>query len=97
MTKKEELYYLLKAFKNGKYDVITFCDVYDSVFYPDVPVDELSAFELEKFGDLAKKVVRFSQYEIDHKLCPNAYFTEEEVSAAIDIAYFALIEEQTGF
>ena len=97
MTKKEELYYLLNAFKNGKYDVITFCDVFDSVFYPDVPVDELSAFELKKFEDLAKIVVRFSQYEEDHKLCPNAYFTEEEVNAAIDIAYFALIEEQAKF
>jgi len=95
LTKKEELYYLLKAFKRGEYDVILFCDVFEDIFYPDVPVDELSAFELEKFKDLAKIVVRFSQYEEDHKLCPNAFRTVEEVNAAIDIAYSALVEDGT--
>lgn len=91
MTKKQELYYLLKAFKRGEYDISTFCDVFISIFYPDVPVDELSSFELQMFNEMPEILVRFSPYEEDHRLCAKAFTTEEEVGVAIDIAYSKLL------
>ena len=93
MTKKQELYYLLNAFKRGEYEISTFCKVFEDIFYPDVPKSELSVYELEKFEDMAKIIVRFTPYEEDLKL-PNVYYNEEEVRAAIEIAYVELIDHK---
>lgn len=93
MTKKQELYYLLKAYKRDEYDINTFCDVYLDMFYPDRPVNELSEFELEKFNGLAEIISRYSQYEEEHKLYPNVFSTEKEVRTAIGITYLELIKD----
>ena len=93
MTKKEQLYYMLKAFKLGEYDIATFCDAFEDVFYPDRPKDELTLQEWEWFNRLGDIVVRYSPYLKDTKLYPKAYYTDEEVKKAIEKAYSELIKE----
>jgi hypothetical protein len=93
MTKKQQLYYLLEAFYHGKYDIATFCNAFEEVFYPDVPSDELTAFELAQFEALAEIVVRFSPFEGDIKAYPNVYRTEAEVKNAIHSTYSNLITD----
>ena len=90
MTKKQQLYYLLEAFNRKEYDVKTFCSAFEEVFYPDVPKEELTEFELSKFEDLAKIVVRFSPFEDEIKKLPNVYYSEEDVKNAIEIACLEL-------
>ena len=90
MTKKQQLYYLLEAFYRNEYDVKTFCSAFEEVFYPNVPKEELTEFELSKFEDLAKTVVRFSPFEDDLKMYPGVYYAETDVENAIAIAYSEL-------
>ncbi|MCL2284977.1 MAG: hypothetical protein FWC32_01270 [Firmicutes bacterium] len=90
MTKKQQLYYLLEAFQRGEYDIATFCDVFYTIFYPDIPSDELTTSELSAFEALGRIVARFSPYEEDIKLHPNAFYTEDGVKNAIEVAYSEL-------
>jgi hypothetical protein len=61
------------------------------VFYPDIPSDELTAFELAQFETLAEVVVRFSLFDEDFKAYPKVYRTEAEVENSIQIAHENLI------
>ena len=85
MTKREQLYYLLVAFKRGKYDIPTFCRAYEGVFYPDVPRDELTTSELAVLEALGEVVDWFSPYEEDLKAYPG-FRTAEQVETAIQKA-----------
>jgi len=91
MTKKQQLYYLLDAFERGEYDIATFCDAFDTIFYPDIPSDELTSFELSQFEALGNVVVRFSPYEDDFKSCPGAFYTEDDVKNVIKTTYSQLV------
>lgn len=79
MTKKEQLYYALNQYIAGKYKTNDFCDAFYNVYYPDVPVDELSESELAVFDKLAYAISRFSNYEEDFKRCPKAFVSEAEI------------------
>jgi len=94
MTKKQQLYYLLEAFNHRKYDVSTFCKAFEEAFYPDIPSDELTAFELAQFEALAEIVVRFSPFDGDIKAYPKVYRTEAEVENAIQTACLNLIKDE---
>lgn len=94
MTKKQQLYYLLEAFNQGEYNVPTFCQAFEEVFYPDVPVNELTDFELKQFDALAAIVVRFSPFEEDLKAYPKVYHTVEEVKIAIRETSSKLLENK---
>lgn len=94
MTKKQQLYYLLKAFLQREYDVATFCEVFESIFYPDIPSDELTSGELAVFNSLAEVVDRFSPFDEDFTKYPNVYRNEEEVKKAIYRATDKLIIER---
>lgn len=93
MTKKQQLYYLLKAFYHREYDVPTFCRAFEEVFYPDIPSDELTAFELAQFKSLAEVIVRFSPFDGDLKAYPKVYCTEAEVENSVRIVYANLITD----
>jgi len=86
MTKREQLYYLLEAFKRGEYDIPTFCEAYQDVFYPDIPYDELTHSEVAVFKALGELVARFSPHEDDFKAYPGFYRTAKEIEAAIQKA-----------
>ena len=83
MGKREQLYYLVKAFLRGEYDVCSFCSAFESVFFPDVPYDELNSNELFIFESLAEIVVRFSPFDEDLKTHLGVYQNAENVKKAI--------------
>jgi hypothetical protein len=83
MTKKEQLYYLLEAYAKGEYEVQTFCHAFEEVFFPDIPADELTTYELEVFEELGEKVARFSPFEEDLKKYPKTYFSSIAIDQAI--------------
>ena len=91
MTKKEQLYYLLDAYKKKQYDIPTFCRIFEDIFYPDIPKDELTAFELIQFEALGDIVARFSPFEEDLKTYPKVYHTEADVINAIKTADSTLV------
>ena len=97
MTKKESLFYLVQRYCVGEYEIPTFCDAFFEIYYPDRPIDELTESEFGIFEKMAKTVDRFSEFESDHKMCPNAFSTEEEVDAAIREAAKELERESPDY
>lgn len=95
MTKKAQLYYLLYAFRQGKYQVSTFCKSFEELFYPDIPKDELAEYEFVQFKFLAEIVVRFSPYQEDLNAYPGVYRTEKEVVDAIEKVWSNLANKGT--
>jgi len=87
MTKKQQLYYLINEYYNCNYDTVTFCNTYYDVFYPNIPTDELSEFELDEFKEIGKVVSRFSQYKEDFTNCPNAFYNEDDVKSIVEAVY----------
>lgn len=87
MTKREELYYLLKFYKKGEYDIETFCDELTRIlYYESGAINELQGGERDSFEALGNIAIRFSPYKNDHKMAPGAYSSEEEVHKAIEVA-----------
>ncbi|MBR3576186.1 MAG: hypothetical protein IKL42_02150, partial [Clostridia bacterium] len=80
-----------EGFIDGRYDVQTFCNTFEDIFYPDIPKDELTVFELLKFKTLGDAVVRFSPFNEDIKAYPGTYCTETEIENAIKSTYYELI------
>lgn len=90
MTKKEELYYLISAYNKGEYDIQTFCQTFEQVFYPDIPYEELTPLELDAFQKLGEKVARFSPFEEDLKKYPKVYFSGKDIDDAIKTCHLKL-------
>ena len=87
MTKKQQLYYIVESFIDNGYDVQTFCKVFEELFYPDIPKDELSEFELSVFNYLGDVVSRYSPYNEDVKTYFGIYNSEIDVKKAIISTY----------
>ena len=83
MGKKEQLYYLVKAFLRNEYSIDSFCDTFENVFFPDVPYNELNSNELFLFESLAEIVVKFSPFDEDLEAYPGVYRNAEDVKNAI--------------
>lgn len=94
MTKKEELYCLLKLYKKGSYDISNFCDELTRIlYYESNAINELHGLEREYFESLGSIAERYSPYEEDHKLYQKVYSTDDEVKEAIEIVYSKLIKD----
>jgi len=91
MKKREQLYYLIKEYSKGQYTIKDFCEVFEEVFFPDKPSNELSPYELTVFEMLASEISRFSPYPEDIRKYPNVYKTEEDVRLAIEAAMNKLL------
>lgn len=78
MTYKEQLYYLLREFKNGNYTTRDFCNQFELILNTELEYSELNATEYELFSILADISERYSPYEEDLKI-PNCYFNENDV------------------
>ena len=86
MNKRDELYYVLDGYIKGTYDTRTFCYTISSIFFPDMPKNELSNEEFREFQKLAYSADRFSPYKEDFENCPNAFISEEKIrKLAIEI------------
>ena len=91
MTKKQQLYFLLEAYNQNKYDIATFCDELTRIlYYESNGISELSGNEKEYFEDLANVTERYSPFEDDRKLS-KWYVDDEAVKKAINTAYDKLI------
>jgi len=86
MEAKEQLYYLLKNVKIGKYDIKTFCDLFTVTFNVECDYAELSPAEMNVFSELEEYTCRFSPIEEDLRNYPNTYYDEETIKKQIDIA-----------
>ena len=94
MTKKQQLYYLLKAFKKEEYDIATFCDELTlALYFESGGINELDDYEREYFDILGKIANRYSPFEEDYKLYPNAFSTSEEITRVFQEIYPKLIKE----
>ncbi len=92
MTKKEELYCLLKLYKEGKYDIETFCDELTCIlYYESNGISELNDKEKEIFKSLANVAKRYSSEE-EYKMNPDIFSSEKEVYEAIELACKKLLE-----
>lgn len=91
LTKKEQLYYLLKAYLRKEYDVQSFCQAFEDIFYPDIPFDELNSDELKIFEELGFKVVRFSSFDEDLTKYSKVYYSNKDIDSAIVESYSKLI------
>lgn len=81
---KEKIYYLLRAYTRGEYDVRTFCDVFEETFYHEVDSEDLTLRELKVLSELGEKLVRFSPYEEDLEKYPGVYYGCEEIDKEIN-------------
>lgn len=98
MTKKEQLYYLVKETFNEKYDIDTFCNEFITIiYYESNAISELETYEKRIFEKLAKVVERYSEFELDHKCYPNMYNSKEDVRKALKEAYTELNKAEDGF
>lgn len=86
MEAKDQLYYLLKNVKIGKYDMKAFCDLFTVTFNVECDYEELSQTEMNVFSELEQYTCRYSPFEEDLRNYPNAYYDEETIKKQIDIA-----------
>lgn len=94
MTKQQQLYYLLRAFKNGEYDITVFCDeLMRILYYESGGINELDRYEQEQLEALANVTKRYSPFKKDRKIS-KWYSDENEVLEAFKIVYAKLIETQ---
>lgn len=90
MTKREELYCLLKIYKEGKYNISDFCDELTRIlYYENNGISELSNYERENFEVLANVAQRYSPYEEDRNMS-KWYCDDNEVKDAIEVAFSKL-------
>lgn len=70
----------------------SFCDGMYDLFFPDVPIKELSAFEYAVLSKLAYACARFSPYESDIQQCPGAYNSESQIRSLALQSYDELLK-----
>ena len=87
MDKRKQLYFLLKNYVSGNYNIADFSKEFYYAFYPDIPKEELSSIEYIEFNKLAYATARFSQYEEDFKNCPQAFVTASELDIIAKTVY----------
>jgi len=94
MSKKEQLYYLLEAYHQNKYDLVSFCDELSRIlFYESNGVKELNDIEKEYFETLASITERYSPYEDDLRLS-KWYVDDKTVQEAINMTYINIVKNR---
>lgn len=83
MDAKEKIYYLIREFKKGNYDINIFCDEITNVYNLELNFDDLNELEKKYFGELIIFTSRYSPYENDLKI-PNAFFNDSQVRVKVD-------------
>ena len=91
MKKRQLLYYLIEGLFLKRYDVKTFCEEFEAIFYPDIPSEELTADELRIFETLGDIVVRFSPYPDDLENYSGIYKSAADIENAVNAAYNQLV------
>ena len=83
MNAKEKIYYLIREFKKGNYDINTFCDEITNVYNLELKSEDLNELEKKHLSELIIFTSRYSPYENDLKI-PNAFFSDSQVRRKVD-------------
>jgi hypothetical protein len=92
MSPKENIYYLLREYINGNYEMEIFCDEYTQTFDIELDYNTLNEEEYKLLAELSVFTGRFSPFEEDLKI-PNVYFSQEQVMRKIKEVYNKLIKQ----
>lgn len=76
---KKRVYWLIDQYLSGKINAKVFCDEFYYSYDLEINSKSLTELEHKAFSDLSTVAGRFSEFEEDHKNCPKAFFTEEEL------------------
>lgn len=80
---KRRLYELIEMYCSGSITASFFCDEFYYSYCLEINSDIFSKVEQECFSELEKVSSRYSPYEEDYKLDPNAFSTEAELKQKI--------------
>jgi len=83
MNAKEKIYYLIREFKKGNYDINIFCDEVTNIYNLELNFNDLNELEKKYFSELIIFTSRYSPYENDLKI-PNAFFNDFQVRGKVD-------------
>ena len=92
MNPKARLMYLLKHFYMENYDIIDFTNEFHRIYTFEVDYSELSENERQLLSELYSIVGRFTEFEEDLKMYPNAYFSKDDVKEKATEVYLSLKE-----
>jgi len=80
---KHRLYWLIDQYLSSEIDESTFCDEFYYVFDLGIDYSTLSETEYQTFEELDSVSSRFSEFENDHKIAPQAFKTAQELREKI--------------
>lgn len=80
---KRRLYWLIDQYLSGKITERTFCDEFYYCYDLELDYTVLTEKEYQVLSELSKVVSRFSEYEEDHKLDENAFFTVKQLNKKV--------------
>ena len=80
MNVKEQIIYVMRKYAEGEYDTKSFCEALGTLYYFEAGGHRFFHGEEKLLLDeLVAVTERFSPYEEDYRVIPNAYFSEEQV------------------
>lgn len=80
---KRRLYWLIDQYLSGQIDESIFCDEFYYSYDLEIESNTLDDTESMLFAKLSQVSSRFSKYQDDHELDPNAFSTIEELKQKI--------------
>lgn len=80
---KRRIYWLIDQYISGNITERSFCDEFYYCFDLELDYTFLSEKEYRVFSELGKVVSRFSEYDEDHKLDKNAFYTLEQLNEKV--------------
>ncbi len=87
---KYALYFLIELYLKHAITARTFCDEFYYLYDLEIDLNDLNEQEQFIYDDLSIIVSRFSEFESDHKMCPNAFYTKEDLENKVREAYSKL-------
>jgi Bacterial self-protective colicin-like immunity len=78
-TDKRRIYWLIEQFLSDKITEKVFCDEFYYCYSLELEYETLTSKEELAFSELDAVISRFSEFEEDHRLYPNMYFTKTEL------------------
>lgn len=80
---KRRLYWLIEQYLKRKIDESVFCDEFYESYTLEISDRDLNEQERKEFSELDKVCSRFSEFDEDHELDKNAFYTKEQLREKI--------------
>ena len=85
MSEKDQLYWAIKAFLKGEYQVKEFCSNFERIYNLELDKKVLTDNEKQTFEELFNTVVYYSQFPEDRKNY-SGYKDEQDIQKAVEKA-----------